>query len=89
VLVQVVVVFGLGADDGASLAGLGEVDVRVRGGEGRVGGADDGAVGGEGGGGHFGLRVTSCGLRVWDLGLRCARGGRLLQRGDGVEGWSG
>lgn len=40
-----------GADDGTGLAGLGEVDVWVGGGEGGVSCADDGAVGL--GGGHF------------------------------------
>ena len=40
---EVVVVVGGGADDGAGLAVLGEVDVRVVGGEDGVGGSDDGA----------------------------------------------
>lgn len=43
VLVQVVVVVRLGADDGAGLAWLGEVDVWVGRGQHVVGGADDGA----------------------------------------------
>jgi hypothetical protein len=49
VLVEVVVVLRLGADLGADLAGLGEVDVGVRWGQRRVGGAYDGAVAGNGG----------------------------------------
>lgn len=50
VSVQVRVVVGRGADDGAGLSRLREVDVRVRGRERRVGRADDRAVGL--GGGH-------------------------------------
>jgi len=42
-LVEVVVVVGRRAHDGADLAGLGEVDVGMAGGQDRVGGADDGA----------------------------------------------
>jgi len=44
VLVEVVVVVCLGADDGARLARLGEVDVGVRRREGRVDSSDDGAL---------------------------------------------
>lgn len=40
---QLGVVLRLGADDGAGLPGLGEVDVRVGWGEGVVGGSDYGA----------------------------------------------
>ncbi len=49
--VQAVVVVGRGAHFGACLAGLGQVDVGMRGWERRVDGADDGAVSE---GGHFG-----------------------------------
>lgn len=58
VLVQVVVVVGLGADYRAYLARLGEVNVGMRGGESRVGGAHDRAVRGRGGGHcrRFGFR---------------------------------
>jgi len=50
VLVQVVMVVGLGAYDRACLARLGEVNVGMRGGKSRVGGAHDRAVYGRGGG---------------------------------------
>lgn len=65
VLVEVVVVLCLGADLGADLAGLGEVDVGVRGGEGGVGRADDGAVAGGGHDGGFGF-VGACVFRSGD-----------------------
>lgn len=46
VLVQVVVVVGRGAYDGARLSRAREVNIGVRGGQGGVGCADDGAVSG-------------------------------------------
>lgn len=51
VLVQVMVVVRLCAHDGTGLARLGEVDVGMRGGQGRIDGSDDGALLEEGG--HF------------------------------------
>lgn len=85
VLVEVVVVLRLGADLGADLAGLGEVDVGVRGGERGVGRADDGAVAGGGHDGRSGSSGVACFVGVMRTTVRSDGCGVERVVGQGAE----